>query len=303
MALKRQKGLGRGLNAIFDIESVSSDVAEISSLTAEEKKSAELSSIMELELSLIDPNPNQPRTSFNNDTIAELSNSIASLGVIQPITVMKGESDRYTIISGERRFRAAKLLKMGTIPAYIRKGTDEPLLEMALVENIQREDLNPLEIAISLDRLIRECSITQEKLSERIGKSRTSISNYIRLLRLPASVQLALAEGELSMGHAKALLSLNGDDIIEEVAYRVTSMELSVRETEQLVKRWDNVGETVREESKPFQITGNYAKLQRSLKGLVSGKVVLSETSKGEKKVTITLKNDDDLNKLLGKLK
>ncbi len=299
MVAKKQGGLGRGLSAIFDI-----DTPAVTAAVEEAKDSNGLSSTMEIEISLIDPNPNQPRTNFDIESINELSQSIAVLGVIQPITVMKSDNGRFTIISGERRYRAAKLLNMPTIPVYIRTINDEALLEMALVENIQREDLNPLEIAISLDRLIKECSITQEVLSERIGKSRASISNYIRLLKLPAPILSALADGELTMGHAKALLSLDDEINIILVANKIMENGLSVRQAEQLAKDINSNTSMPEVERKATPvISGNFAKLQRTLKQIISGKVTVSETSKGERKVTITLKSDDDLNRLLHKLK
>ncbi len=306
MVAKKHKGLGRGLNAIFDIgepdERVVVTTPSVSSHESVDRVES-LSSVVELDLSKIDPNPNQPRTNFVSESIDELAQSIATLGIIQPITVMESNYGRYVIISGERRYKAAKLLNMATVPVYIRTANDETLLEMALVENIQREDLNPMEISISLERLMRECSITQEQLSERIGKSRASISNYIRLLRLPASIQRAISMNEITMGHAKAILSVENDSIKEQVLNKVISSSLSVRQTEQLVKSLSENSTEPNESAKSVAHTSvRIAKLQDRLKQIVSGKVTVSETAKGDKKVTIAFKSDEDLEKLLEKL-
>ncbi|MDR2886241.1 MAG: ParB/RepB/Spo0J family partition protein, partial [Rikenellaceae bacterium] len=194
--MKSNKGLGRGLGVIFDTEKVASAAA-----------SASLS-MHAVELSLIKPNPKQPRTSFDEDALEELADSIKTLGVIQPVTLKDEGDGTYTIISGERRCRASQLAGMTTVPAYIREVTDQNLHEMALVENIQREDLNALEVAMSLQRLMDECGLTQDALSERVGKKRSTVANYMRLLKLPMEVQAALGAELISMGHAKAIASL-----------------------------------------------------------------------------------------------
>ncbi len=299
MAAKKQVGLGRGLGAILDIG------GEKSTPTVPQKELAKsLSSVVELELSKIDPNPQQPRTNFSDDSINELAQSIKSVGLIQPITVREDNYGRYTIISGERRFKASRVVGLESVPVYIRKAEDETLLEMALVENIQREDLNPMEIAISLDRLIKECSITQEVLSERIGKSRAAISNYIRLLRLPAAVQSAISNGVLSLGHAKVILSVDDDALKCDIAEKVIAEELSVRDTERLIKALveANNPRSTKVEKKEQKISVAAIKLRDTLKGMLKGKVTISQTPKGESKVTFTIKDSKELERLLNKL-
>lgn len=292
-------GLGRGLNAIFDLESIE-DNTTIGSVTADI-----LSAVVELELSKIDPNPDQPRTNFHTSTIEELAKSIASLGIIQPLTVRESDFGRYIIISGERRFKAARMLGMTTVPVYVRKVDDQQLLEMALVENIQREDLNPLEIALSLERLILECKITQETLSERVGKNRTTISNYIRLLRLPSKVQAAISSNEITMGHAKALLSLNSEDVQEMVLDNVIKNSLSVRQTEQVIKTYVERGEDVESVTQVKEITvlkPNMKCVEDRLKLLFGSKVAIKQTPDGKGKITIKFNGDDDIDDIASKL-
>ncbi len=194
----KQKGLGRGLDAIFGSDPV-------------DAKLKPMSQMAEIEIADIIPNPTQPRTQFDEEALDELADSIRQLGVIQPVTVKKGDGGKYVIISGERRWRAAQRADLKTLPAYIREVDDENLHAMALVENIQRQDLNAIEIALGMQRLIDECNLTQDALSEKVGKKRSSVSNYLRLLKLPDEVQLALKEGLISMGHAKAIAGAPAD--------------------------------------------------------------------------------------------
>lgn len=298
MAVNRKyTGLGRGLNAIFDI-----DDAITPNTPTEGDKSEGLSTVNELNISLIDPNPDQPRTNFDSSSIEELSKSIASVGIIQPITVRESNYGRYIIISGERRFKAARMAGLETIPVYIREVNDEKLLEMALVENIQREDLNPIEISLSLNRLLTECNITQEELSSRIGKSRATISNHIRLLKLPASIQAALVDGTLSMGHAKAILSLDDDTLKEEVLKRIISDSLSVRQTEMIVKAYSEVkAEDKKAKTIAEPLTSSCKMLENRFKNIVNGKISIKRTAEGENKISLSL-SDEDLEKLLNKL-
>ena len=190
--MKKQKGLGRGLDAIFG-----TDMMDL--------KATPMSKMLEIEVSKIIPNPTQPRTEFNEEALDELADSIRQLGIIQPITVRKTDNEKYIIISGERRWRAAQRANLESLPAYVREVDDENLHAMALVENIQRQDLNAIEIALGMQRLLEECNLTQDALSEKVGKKRSSVANYLRLLKLPNEVQLALKEGLISMGHAKAI--------------------------------------------------------------------------------------------------
>lgn len=295
MAVKRPTGLGRGLNAIFDIEATTN--------TTPTKTVDVVSAVTELELSKIDPNPDQPRSSFDSSSLEELAQSIASVGIIQPLTVREGDYGRYIIISGERRYKAARKAGLTTVPVYVRKVNDQKLLEMALVENIQREDLNPLEIAITLDRLITECKITQETLSERVGKNRATISNYIRLLKLPSEIQVALSRNEISMGHAKALLSIEADEVQIMILKNIIQNALSVRQTEQAIKQFLQKGEDpVKERKEITEIPLNIKRFEDRLKTLFGTKVSISRSAKGESKVTIQLRSDDEIEEILNKL-
>ena len=229
----KNTGLGKGLGAIFEIEELN-----IPKQTAASRRD---NTVSELEIARIIPNPGQPRTLFDEEALEELAQSISRLGVIQPITVKRIDSatdgdPEYMIISGERRYRASRIAGLDTIPAYVREANDQTLLEMALVENIQREDLGAIEVALSLQRLIEECALTQEILAERVGKKRSTIANYIRLLKLPAQIQSALSSDMITMGHARALLSLPSDKQQLAMLAKVVKGHMSVRQTEQAVQ-------------------------------------------------------------------
>ncbi len=219
MANKKQV-LGRGLSAMLSSEKIDTNTSNIN----------------EVQVNEISVNPFQPRSNFSNNSLKELSVSIKNIGIIQPITVRKIGANNYQLISGERRFRASQLAGLTEIPAYIRKADDQTMLEMALVENIQREDLDAIEVAISYQRLIEECKLTQESLSEKIGKNRSTVTNYLRLLKLPAEIQIGIIEKEISMGHARALVSITDGDFQLELFNRAIKEGLSVRQVEQLAK-------------------------------------------------------------------
>ncbi|MBR3853132.1 MAG: ParB/RepB/Spo0J family partition protein, partial [Tidjanibacter sp.] len=219
----KQKGLGRGLSAILEMEQYVEELPAVSRME-------------EIDVESIIPNPKQPRTIFDDDALEELANSIATLGLIQPITVRREQNGKYIIISGERRWRASRLAGRKTIPAYIREADDKELHEMALVENIQRQDLNAMEIAISLQRLIDECGVTQETVAQRVGKKRSTVANYLRLMTMCPEVQAALKAGQISMGHAKAIAAAP-EDAQPSLVTKVVKKELSVRATEQLARR------------------------------------------------------------------
>ena len=218
--MAQRNALGRGLDALFSMDEVKTEGS---------------SSINEIELSKITVNPNQPRHEFDPVALQELADSISEIGIIQPITLRKLSDDEYQIIAGERRFRASQLAGLTSIPAYIRTADDENVMEMALIENIQREDLNSVEIALAYQHLLEQYGLTQERLSERIGKKRTTIANYLRLLKLPDEVQLALKEGLISMGHAKAIAGAPADQQLR-VLKRCIKKGLSVRQVEELVR-------------------------------------------------------------------
>lgn len=228
-AIKKQ-ALGRGLSAL--LKETSSDITSVNDKNADKV----VGNILEIELENIEVNPFQPRSYFNEEALAELASSIKELGVIQPITVRKLEGNKFQLVSGERRFRASKLIGNKTVPAYIRIANDQEMLEMALVENIQRKDLDPIEVALSYQRLIDEIDLTQEEMSLRVGKKRSTISNYLRLLKLDPIVQTGMRDGFLSMGHGRALINIDNTEEQLDIYEKIIQEKLSVRQTEQLVK-------------------------------------------------------------------
>ncbi len=228
----KKQALGRGLSAL--LKDPENDIKSASDKNADKV----VGNIVELDINTIEVNPFQPRTNFNEDTLKELATSIKELGVIQPITVRKLEFNKYQLVSGERRFRASKLIGLKTIPAYIRIANDQESLEMALVENIQRQDLDPIEIALSYQRLIDEIQLTQEQLSDRVGKKRSTIANYLRLLKLDPIIQTGMRDGFIGMGHGRALINIDDKSAQIDIYERIVSQSLSVRETENLVKKY-----------------------------------------------------------------
>lgn len=288
MAVKKKFALGRGLDAL---------------ISTDEVQTSGSSSISEIELSKISVNPNQPRREFDPTALQELSDSIAEIGIIQPITLRKLDDNSYQIIAGERRYRASLKAGLKTIPAYIRTADDENVMEMALVENIQREDLNSMEIALAYQQLLEQYSLTQERLSERVGKKRTTVANYLRLLKLPATIQVALKNREIDMGHARALLSLDDPKTQLQLFNEIKEHGYSVRKVEELVKDIAN-GETLEGKS-PKAPTGNtrlseeYLVLQKHLCGFFGTKVQLSRNAKGKGKITIPFGNEEDLERIM----
>ena len=292
MSIKRS-GLGKGLSAL--LENTETDVTTKTDIDG--NKSA-LGSIAEIMLEQIETNPFQPRTDFDEEALKELAVSIKEQGIIQPITVRKLGYDKYQIISGERRVRASKLAGLTTVPAYVRIANDQAMLEMALVENLQRKDLNAIEIGISYKRLIEECSITQEELSDRIGINRTTVTNYIRLLKLAPEIQVAIRDGRISMGHARALLAVN--DISRQlILYRdILKNNLSVRNVEELARevseKTSKIG-SVKESDLSFELT----KIQNVLSSHFGTKIHLKRNVKGDGRIVIPFESDADLNRLL----
>ena len=291
MATPKKPALGKGLNDIMANKG--------EGLGALLKGGAPANHISDnVNLSLIDVNPYQPRTEFDEEALNELASSIKQLGVIQPITLRKLDNGRYQIISGERRCRASKLAGLSNIPAYIRTAGDEQMLEMAIAENLQREDLDPIEIAISFQRLIDECNLTQENLGDRVGKQRSTVTNYLRLLKLPDEIKLGLRKQLITMGHAKALLGI--DDLNDQnfLFERILNEGLSVRETE------DAAAEMKSPEKKKTGRTkrntdDSYKALEDSLNGFFNSKVKFSRTDKGNGKIVIPFKNDQDLERII----
>ncbi len=292
---KKYPALGRGLDAL---------------ISTEEVRTQGSSSINEIALDCIHPNPNQPRREFDQETLQELADSIREIGIIQPITLRQMEDNTYEIIAGERRWRASQIAGLTAIPAYIRTADDENVMEMALIENIQRQDLNAVEIALAYQHLLDQYDLTQDRLSERVGKKRTTITNYLRLLKLPATIQMALQNREVDMGHARALLSLDNPSLQLKVFGEIQRQHLSVRKVEDMVKRLME-GETVNtggQKLRPRQgrLSEQYASLRNSLSDCFKTRVQFTCSEKGRGKITIPFSSEEDLERivaLLDKLK
>ena len=287
-AHKKFPALGRGLDALISTEEVKTDGS---------------SSINEVELTLIHPNPNQPRRDFDEEALEELASSIRQIGIIQPITLRQMTDGTYEIIAGERRWRASQLAGLTTIPAYIRTADDENVMEMALIENIQREDLNAVEIALAYQHLLEQYELTQDRLSERVGKKRATITNYLRLLKLPATIQMALQRREIDMGHARALLSLDNPTLQLKVFNEITRDHLSVRKVEEMVKRLSQ-GETINAGSQKLrprgaQLSEEFTILRDSLSKFFAAKVQLTCSQKGKGKITIPFNSEEDLERIV----
>ena len=289
----KKKGLGKGLSAL--LESAETDIT-LSALDGKTSaNSGVLGSIAQVDISSIETNPFQPRTEFEKEALIDLTNSIKVHGIIQPITLRKMGRGNYQIISGERRFRAAQLAGLTQVPCYIRVADDQTMLEMAIVENLQREDLNAIEIALSFKRLIDECNLTQEQLSEKVGKNRSTVTNYLRLLKLPLAVQVALRENKISMGHARALLSISDED--KQLAALETILEenLSVRKVEELVK-----GKRAKDASKSsIELTKTEKRAVESLAKLLDTKVLVTMNNRGKGKIVIDFKTDVEFGRIL----
>lgn len=256
--------------------------------------------ILEISITAIEPNPFQPRDTFIDEALEELAESIRVHGIIQPITVRRLHENAYQIISGERRYRASKLAGLKNMPAYIMEADDQEMLEMALVENIQREDLNPVEIAISYQRLIEECDLTHEDLSERLGKNRSTITNYIRLLKLPPQIQESLKENKLTMGHARALAGLKDVDVQLYIFNDVLARDLSVRATEELVKDFSR--DPARKKASNPKIDQQIKNLEESLSTYFNTIVKIKRSSTGSGSIVLRFKNDEEFNDILDML-
>ncbi|MDX1543078.1 MAG: ParB/RepB/Spo0J family partition protein [Christiangramia sp.] len=287
----RKQALGRGLSAL--LKDPDNDIK-----SAEDKNADKLvGHIVELEMSSIEVNPFQPRTSFNEESLKELASSIRELGVIQPITVRKLDFNKYQLVSGERRYRASKLVGLETIPAYIRIANDQESLEMALVENIQRQDLDPIEIALSYQRLIDEINLTQEQLSERIGKNRSTIANYLRLLKLDPIIQTGMRDGFLSMGHGRALINIDDTQKQLDIYEKILQKSLSVRETEQLVRDLNNEGKSAPARKKA-SVPQTFKKGIKEFSEYLGTKVDVKVTKKGSGKLSIPFSSEEDFERI-----
>lgn len=287
----KKQALGRGLSAL--LKDPNNDISSADDKNADKV----VGNIVELDLDSIGVNPFQPRTNFNEDTLKELASSIRELGVIQPITVRKLAFNKYQLVSGERRFRASKLIGLETIPAYIRIANDQESLEMALVENIQRQDLDPIEIALSYQRLIEEIKLTQEQLSERVGKKRSTIANYLRLLKLDPIIQTGMRDGFITMGHGRAMVNIDKSSDQLEVYEKVISNKLSVRATEQLVKNLNKVGETDIAEKKP-EVPKYIKKGIKDFSEYFGHKIEVKVGNNGSGKIMIPFHSEEDFNRI-----
>ncbi len=279
--MAKKSPLGKGLGALID--------TSYEKKTVEEAKST--GAVAEIKLSQIQANPNQPRTEFSEESINELAESIKQLGVIQPITVRKVDKDKFQIVSGERRYRAAKQAGLTNIIAYVRDVNDDDLLAMALVENIQREDLNAIEIGLTYQRLIAECNLTQNDLSERVGKKRSTITNYLRLLKLPPEIQAGIRSAQIGMGHARALINIEDTQKQTDLYYKIVSEGLSVREVEKLIREI-NYPVAKKKVNKSNPIPEKYTNFAKSLSEIFPGNVKVKRNNAGRGSLTLSFTSD-----------
>lgn len=285
MAAGRRNALGRGLDALINMDEI---------------ETSGTSSINEVELSRIQPNPDQPRREFDDESLEELAASIREIGIVQPISLRQLDNGNYQIIAGERRYRAARIAGLQTVPAYIRTVEDEAVMEMALVENIQREDLNAIEIALSFKKLIELNNLTQEQLSERVGKKRTTVANYLRLLKLPAEVQIGLRDKVIDMGHARALLSVENATVQLELYKAIVAEGLSVRKVEELARSMSKSSAAVAKKvAHNSARRKEYSLLTNHLSNFFGTKVQFTCDDKGKGKISIPFKNEDELERLV----
>ncbi len=284
---KKYNALGRGLDALISTESV---------------RTGGSSTINEIAIDQIEPNPNQPRREFDEEALAELATSIREIGIIQPITLRQVADNKFQIIAGERRWRASQLAGLRAVPAYIRTIKDENVMEMALVENIQREDLNAIEIALAYEHLLENTGMTQEKVSERVGKSRTAITNYLRLLKLPAQVQMALQKKEIDMGHARALLSLDSPSLQIKLFKEIQKNGYSVRKVEEMVQQL-NSGDDIQTAKKKIEaktkLPEEFNVLKERLGKFLNTKIQMTCSPKGKGKITIPFANEEELEHIM----
>jgi ParB family transcriptional regulator, chromosome partitioning protein len=288
----QKQALGRGLSAL--LKDPANDIKSVNDKNADKV----VGNIIELDIDSIEINPFQPRTNFNEESLQELATSIKELGVIQPITVRKLDFNKYQLISGERRLRASKLIGLQTIPSYIRIANDNESLVMALVENIQRHDLDPIEIALSYQRLIEEIQLTQEQMSDRVGKKRSTIANYLRLLKLDPIIQTGIRDGFISMGHGRAIINIENQDIQTDIYQKIVSQNLSVRETEALVKNYqESLKPTTKvKKTASFTVADDQKKTFTNFFG---AKVEVSIAGNGKGKITIPFHSEEDFNRII----
>ena len=290
----KKKALGRGLSAI--LESPETDITS-RDISGEYVVGA----IAHVPVHQIETNPFQPRTHFDETELAELTLSIQEQGIIQPITIRKLGYDKYQVIAGERRLKAAKIAGMKEIPAFIRIANDEQMLELALVENIQRQELNPLEIALSFQRLMDECQLKQDELSQKVGKDRSTVSNYIRLLKLPTEIQIAIRDNRITMGHARALITIEDTNTQLLILHRIVEKKLSVRQVEDIVKNLTGTPETRNRKEIPI-LPAKFEKIKESLNNKLDTEIGLKVNAQGKGSIIIPFKSDEDFDRIVSKL-
>lgn len=289
---KKRKALGRGLGALLDDSSSPEQKEQI------KEQVQELSNFKEIPVTQIETNPYQPRTHFDEDALNDLAESIRVQGIIQPITVRRLNDNEYQLISGERRFQASQRAGLDKVPAYIRTANDQEMLEMALIENIQRENLNAIEVALSYQRLLHECELKQEELGDRVGKKRSTVNNYLRLLRLPPSIQMAVRDEEISMGHARAILGIEDVDAQIALYERVVREDLSVRKTEQVIK--ESLGKSDKPKEDPSTVLSyEMNQLQTKLSSHFGTKINIKSDNKNKGEIKIPFISLEDLNRIL----
>ncbi|GAB4133077.1 MAG: ParB/RepB/Spo0J family partition protein [Bacteroidia bacterium] len=291
----KRNALGKGLSAL--LENANTDITSKSRLGND--VGAVVGSVSNIPVNQIEANPFQPRTHFEEEALKELSESIKQHGIIQPVTVRKMGYDKYQLISGERRFRASQLAGLEVIPAYIRVANDQSMLEMALVENIQRENLDAIEIAISYKRLIDECNLTQEQLAEKVSKQRSTVTNYLRLLKLPAEVQKGIREKMISMGHARALINVEKQSDMVDLYHRILEENLSVRQVEELARDVKKIEPRVKHKNLQGNLDEKYADKLKSLSKQYKSKIQLKSNEEGQGKLIIPFANEGDLERIL----
>jgi ParB family chromosome partitioning protein len=292
---KKKGGLGRGLGALLE------NAPDLTQRKNDSEEKGAIGSVSMISIKDIEANPFNPRTHFEKEALEELSKSIEVHGIIQPLTLRSTGRDKYQLISGERRFRASQLAGLTEVPAYIRVANDQSMLEMALVENIQREDLNAIEVALSYQRLIEECALTQEQMSQKIAKSRSSITNHLRLLKLPVEIQKSVRDGNISMGHARALVSAGDEELQLILHERILNEQLSVRELELMIRDGINtptkkIGKTT---LSPISINENQRNFCTAFSNKTSTRVDIKKSNNGSGKITIQFNSEVDLNRII----
>lgn len=301
MAYKTPRGLGKGLGALLgeetDISNFRQPIGYVNKEIVSAASKQSKADILRIPVEYVEPNPFQPRMSFDQDALDELVESIKSLGLIQPITVRRINDGKYQIISGERRFRACKAAGMDMIPAYIREADDQGMLEMAIVENIQRENLDPIEVAMSYQRLIDECKLTQEQMALRVGKKRSSVTNYLRLLNLPAKIQHDLKLGYLSVGHAKILLGVESSQMQEQLCDLTIKNDLSVRQLEDKVRKLNRPIELIQDDTP--DLPEDYYRVLEHLGKVFGNNISLKRSNSGKGSITLRFESDEEMKKLL----